>query len=81
MKIKYYGKSEIGMRCAEFTYKDKEEEKFYEIQEYVEEKYGFEIFNVGVSDDDVNIVYVEVEDKYEFEELKNAWKEAKMALA
>lgn len=81
MKIRYYGKSdEDNRRCAEFTYKEKEADKFYRIMQYIEKEYGFKFYPVSVADDGVIMTSTFVADRHEFEELKEAWKDAKKVI-
>lgn len=71
MEVHYVGKREFRRRLAEFSYEDKEEDRFFAIAKEMEER-GWDI-DVGVQ----NWAAIEVMDRGEYEEVKADWMELK----
>lgn len=71
MEVHYVGKREFRQRLAEFSYEDKEEDRFFAIAKAMEER-GWDI-DVGVQ----NWAAIEVMDRGEYEEVKADWMELK----
>nr|DAZ84125.1 MAG TPA: hypothetical protein [Caudoviricetes sp.] len=74
MEIHYVGKKAFRQRLAEFTYDDKEEDRFFAIANAMEVK-GWNI-DVGVQ----NWAAIEVVDRNEYEEVKSDWIDLKKAI-
>lgn len=75
MEIHYVGKRKFRQRLAEFSYEDKEEDRFFAIAKAMEER-GWNI-DVGVQ----NWAAIEVTDRGEYEEVKADWIELKRKLS
>ena len=75
MEIHYVGKRKFRQRLAEFSYEDKEEDRFFAITKAMEER-GWNI-DVGVQ----NWAAIEVMDHGEYEEVKADWIELKRKLS
>lgn len=71
MEIHYVGKKVFRQRLAEFTYEDKEEDRFFAIAKAMEAR-GWNI-DVRVQ----NWAAIEIVDHNEFEEVKLDWIELK----
>lgn len=74
MEIHYVGEREFRQRLAEFSYEDKEEDRFFAIAKAMEER-GWNI-DVGVQ----NWAAIDVIDRNEYEEVKADWMELKRAI-
>lgn len=74
MEIHYVGKREFRQRLAEFSYEDKEEDRFFAIAKAMEER-GWDI-DVGVQ----NWAAIEIVDRDEYEKVKEDWMELKKAI-
>lgn len=74
MEVHYVGKREFRQRLAEFSYEDKEEDRFFAIAKAMEER-GWNI-DVGVQ----NWAAIEVVDRNEYEEVKSDWIELKKTI-
>lgn len=67
MTLKYVGERAFKQRLAEFTYEDREEDRFMRIAEALEEE-GYKI-DTGVE----NWAAIVVDDRDEFEEVKKTF--------
>lgn len=74
MEIHYVGKKAFRQRLAEFTYEDKEEDRFFAIAKAMETR-GWDI-DVGVQ----NWAAIKVDDRNEYEEIKSDWIELKKTI-
>lgn len=76
-------------RCVEFQYRGKEKELFERRIAYIAEEWGIEYdgFKCPVvdsdqftPDNDIYTVFVDIADRNEFDELSEAWKDAKRVI-